>query len=92
MANLAALDLAKLLPWASLKVYTVGAPRVGNHAFAKQYNSLVADSWAIINYRVSHHRLQGQPSTPAGLIVSQHTSSILDPLHTLGQGSPQHAA
>ena len=53
MANLAAVDLAKLFPWASLKVYTVGAPRAGNHAFAREYNRLVPDSWAIINYRVS---------------------------------------
>ena len=35
LAVLAAWDLAPLLPWASLKVYTVGAPRPGNHAFAK---------------------------------------------------------
>lgn len=54
MANLAAMDLVKLLPWASLKVYTVGAPRVGNHAYARDYNRLVPDSWAIINYRVSY--------------------------------------
>ena len=35
LAVLAAWDLAQLFPWASLKVYTVGAPRPGNHAFAK---------------------------------------------------------
>ena len=35
LAVLAAWDLALLFPWASVKVYTVGAPRPGNHAFAK---------------------------------------------------------
>ena len=35
LAVLAAWDLAPLFPGASLKVYTVGAPRPGNHAFAK---------------------------------------------------------
>lgn len=53
MANLAAVDLAKMMSWASIKVYTVGAPRAGNHAFAKEYNQLIPDSFAIINYRVS---------------------------------------
>lgn len=52
MANLAAMDLAKLARWASIKVYTVGAPRAGNHAFAKAYNQLIPDSFAIINHRV----------------------------------------
>ena len=54
MANLAAVDLAKMMTWASIKVYTVGAPRAGNHAFAKEYNQLISDSFAIMNYRVSN--------------------------------------
>ena len=33
--------------------YTFGAPRVGNHAFARQYNALVPDTWSIINNQVS---------------------------------------
>ena len=53
MANLAAVDIAKTMEWASVKVYTVGAPRPGNHAYAKMYNKLVPDTWGIINYRVS---------------------------------------
>ncbi|KAA6420730.1 MAG: hypothetical protein FRX49_09307 [Trebouxia sp. A1-2] len=51
MANLAALDLAHTMEWASVKVYTVGAPRAGNHAYAKMYNKVVPDTWGIINYR-----------------------------------------
>ena len=52
MANLAAVDIMQMMQWASLKVYTVGAPRVGNHAYANMYNELVPDTWGIINYRV----------------------------------------
>lgn len=52
MANLAAVDIANTMEWASVKVYTVGAPRAGNHAYAKMYNKLVPDTWSIINYRV----------------------------------------
>lgn len=50
MANLAAMDIAKSMDWGSLKVYTVGAPRAGNHAYAKMHNKLVPGTW--INYRV----------------------------------------
>ena len=34
MAVLAAYDIADLFPWLSVQVYTVGAPRPGNRAFA----------------------------------------------------------
>ena len=54
MANLAAVDIVKMMDWASVKVYTVGAPRAGNHAYAKMYNKLVPDTWSIINYKVKH--------------------------------------
>ena len=55
MANLAAVDIANIMEWASVKVYTVGAPRAGNHAYAKMYNKLIPDTWGIINYRVLLH-------------------------------------
>lgn len=32
-----------------LVCYTFGAPRVGNPAFAKEYDELVQDSWSIVN-------------------------------------------
>ncbi|DBA98706.1 TPA: hypothetical protein ACH3X1_014479 [Trebouxia sp. C0004] len=51
MANLAAVDISRMMTWASVKVYTVGAPRVGNHAYARMYNKLVPDTWSIINHR-----------------------------------------
>lgn len=33
--------------------YSFGAPRTGNHAFAKEYNKMVPDTWAVINDQVS---------------------------------------
>lgn len=52
MAVLSAMDIADLLPWASLQVYTFGAPRPGNKAFSKMYNSKVPDTWHILNEKV----------------------------------------
>ncbi|DBA92428.1 hypothetical protein WJX77_009083 [Trebouxia sp. C0004] len=49
MAVLAAYDIAELFPWLSVQVYTVGAPRPGNRAFAKQYEAKVPDTWHVIN-------------------------------------------
>ncbi len=33
--------------------YTFGAPRVGNHTFAREFDSIVNDCWHIINDLVS---------------------------------------
>lgn len=52
MAVLAAYDIAKLFPWQSMQVYTVGAPRPGNKAFAAKYGSAVPATWHIINPKV----------------------------------------
>ena len=57
MANLAAVDLTNMMRWGNVQVYTVGAPRVGNHAYARMYNRLVPNTWGIINYRVLPHTL-----------------------------------
>ena len=51
---LAAFEIAKELRQTSLvgvqlACYTFGAPRVGNPAFAKEYDELVQDSWSIVN-------------------------------------------
>jgi hypothetical protein len=35
-----------------VSVYTFGAPRVGNHAFARQYEAAVPDTWHVINDQV----------------------------------------
>ena len=42
-------DHAKL----DISCYTFGAPRTGNHAFAREYNEAVPDTWGIINDQVS---------------------------------------
>ncbi|KAL4436515.1 hypothetical protein ABPG75_003654 [Micractinium tetrahymenae] len=36
-------------PAVSLSVYTFGAPRTGNHAFARDFNAHVPDCWSVIN-------------------------------------------
>jgi hypothetical protein len=35
-----------------ISCYTFGAPRTGNHAFAREYNEAVPDTWGIINDQV----------------------------------------
>ena len=74
MANLAALDLAHTMEWASVKVYTVGAPRAGNHAYAKMYNKVVPDTWGIINYRV-------RPTLPVLLFMQQWYTCSINPYY-----------
>ena len=49
VACLAAHDLVTQCGLTSCSVYTFGAPRPGNRAFRKEYNSLVPATWAIIN-------------------------------------------
>ncbi|KAF6262015.1 hypothetical protein COO60DRAFT_1699568 [Scenedesmus sp. NREL 46B-D3] len=54
VATLAAYDLLKkykgeLDPLRQVSVYTFGAPRVGNHMFARQYEAAVPDTWHVIN-------------------------------------------
>lgn len=57
LATLAAYDFRKKARdnGVDLRVacYTFGAPRVGNHAFAREFNSIVNDCWHIINDLVS---------------------------------------
>lgn len=58
LANLAAYDICKHAQeagWQHVKVlcYTFGAPRVGNHAFATDYNGMVPDTWSVINDQAS---------------------------------------
>ena len=37
-----------------LACYTVGGPRVGNHAFAMDHAEVVPDTWNVINDQVGH--------------------------------------
>jgi len=52
MAVLAAYDFVDLCPWKSVQVYTIGAPRPGNKAFADKYEAKVPDTWHVMNSRV----------------------------------------
>ena len=58
LATLAAYDIrtslqAKAVGSAEVVCYTFAAPRTGNHAFARDYNAVVPDSWSVINDQVS---------------------------------------
>ena len=52
MAMLAAFDIQQAFGFRSLCVYTYGAPRVGNHIFASEYNDAVPNTWTVINDKV----------------------------------------
>ena len=57
LAMLAAYDICKQLRTAKhhaveMVCYVFGAPRVGNHAFARDYDKLVPNTWSIINDQV----------------------------------------
>ncbi|KAL3149444.1 hypothetical protein ABBQ32_002237 [Trebouxia sp. C0010 RCD-2024] len=54
LATLAAYDIRQELvrhgqQQAQVMCYSFGAPRCGNHAFARDYNRVVPDTWSIIN-------------------------------------------
>ncbi|KAK9814385.1 hypothetical protein WJX72_004954 [[Myrmecia] bisecta] len=53
LATLAAYDIATALKAAGIRFriacYTYGAPRTGNHAFARDYERVVPDTWSVIN-------------------------------------------
>ncbi|CAD7701829.1 unnamed protein product [Ostreobium quekettii] len=51
IAQLAAYDIRKLLGLREdqISVYTLGCPRVGNHAFAQDYSNYVPDTWHVVN-------------------------------------------
>lgn len=63
MATLAAYDIRKQLLEREMKhvevvCYSFGAPRTGNHNFARDYNRMVPDTWSIINNQVCLQHLQ----------------------------------
>ncbi|GAB4815836.1 hypothetical protein N2152v2_002882 [Parachlorella kessleri] len=49
LAELAAFEIRKRWPQVSLAVYTLGAPRLGNKAWAAEYDQAVPETWAIVN-------------------------------------------
>ena len=57
LSELAAYDLAKAAEAAGLDLrlacYTIGGPRVGNHAFALDHAEVVPDTWNVINDQVA---------------------------------------
>lgn len=57
LATLAAYDIRKQLldrdkKCVEVVCYSFGAPRTGNHNFARDYNRMVPDTWSVINDQV----------------------------------------
>lgn len=57
MATLAAYDIrtslqAQAISNTKVVCYTFAAPRTGNHAFARDYKTVVPDTWSVINDQV----------------------------------------
>jgi len=72
LATLAALEARRACPDTTkldISCYTFGAPRTGNHAFAREYNAAVPDTWGIINDQASPspHRPTGKDDSCAML-------------------------
>lgn len=55
LASLAAIDIAyefkDILKKGDIMCYTFGAPRTGNHSFARDCNAMVPETWNIMNAR-----------------------------------------
>ena len=71
LASLAAFDIQRHCPCLGnldVSCYTFGATRVGNHAFARQYDATVPDTWNIINNQVVLNIL------PAGHLSDWHSA------------------
>ena len=49
IAVIAALEVRRAFPDTPLSLYTVGAPRVGNTAFAGHVSEALPDAWALVN-------------------------------------------
>jgi hypothetical protein len=75
MASLAALEVSKALEAGQLgtppsrcqiQCYTYGAPRTGNHAFAREYLQCVPHTWQIVNGEAGQGRAGAKARGRAG--------------------------
>jgi len=86
LATLAAFDIRRHLmdnmqSNAEVVCYTFAAPRTGNHAFAREYNTMVPDTWSVINDQVSLKLClvstpSHQSSNQSGASVKQSVKNI----------------
>ena len=51
--------------------YTFGAPRVGNHAFAEDFDSIINDCFHVVNHQVSTP-FYGMPTSTATSTACDH--------------------
>lgn len=78
LAILAAYDVQQRWPQSRMRVYTFGAPRVGNGAWTSVYNAAVPDTWCLVNHNVGG-REPGPGLLPAGNPSPLHAPC---PLHS----------
>ncbi len=57
LATLTAYDLQAEFGFRELQCYTFGCPRTGNHAFARDYERVVPDTWHVVNDRAHTIRM-----------------------------------
>lgn len=50
---LAAYEIKQAFPEVPVACYTFGAPRIGDHATAREFNRVLPDNWSVINGQVS---------------------------------------
>lgn len=92
LATLAAYDIRKQLlnnKQSNSKVVccTFAAPRTGNHAFAREYNAMVPDTWSVINDQVTPltaHALKQHTPACQCMYVLAHQETPLEPALILG--------
>ena len=85
MATLAAFDLVRSCkslrpddgPATDPICYTFGAPRLGNHAFARLYNTTVPNTWHVINDQVSSWSFGGLLAGPQSKLLPDAWFCIL---------------
>lgn len=77
VATMLALEITGKKVWTAPTAYTFASPRVGDASFANQYNSLVAESWRIVN---RHDRV---PDLPPDVLGYAHvdTQKTIDSLN-----------
>lgn len=73
VATMLALEIAAAGVFKSPRVYTFASPRVGDAAFAHQYNSLIGESWRIVNL---HDRVPDLPPELLGFAHADKQTTI----------------
>ena len=82
MATVAAYDirtslLAQVVDSHEVVCYTFAAPRTGNHAFARDYNAMVPDTWSVINDQVSPCMASAESKASVAVVCTCNNSCYM---------------